>query len=480
MSKPSVEDLALGSDARFDVLKYIERSLEEDFKAIVGIRDADWNGAFNFTKDLTFLTMCAKQMKGDITQHMCTAGEMEAYAQSFANGNKSGTKSNFLKPNINCNLSSWVDGCEPGWGCKANQKVDINSKKRDMPTRSLECQPCCEGFFCPRGLTCMIPCPLGSYCPRAQLNKTSGVCEPYRYQLPPGKPNHTCGGADIWADITSSSEVFCSAGSFCPSTIVKNPCNKGYYCRKGSTAQERCFKLATCEPKSANQNITAYGVLVFAGLCFLLIIIYNCSDQVLATRERRQAKSRERAAQSVRESQAREKWKSAKDIAKKHAVDLQSQLSRTFSRKTSKKPDLKGFGSKHSDSALPPTAPGGIGTSKGKKKDKNNLSKIINDIEENPDNPEGFNVQIGDKNVKKQAPRGKQLHTQSQIFKYAYGQIEKEKALQEQNKNLTFSGVISMASDIDIRKRPTIEVAFKDLTLTLKGKKQTSIEMCDW
>ncbi|KAG5146008.1 hypothetical protein JHK84_031551 [Glycine max] len=411
--------------------------------------DADWNGAFNFTKDLTFLTICAQQLKGDITQRMCTEAEIQAYGQSFASG-KSGTRSSFLKPNINCNLSSWVNGCEPGWGCKANQKVDIGSHKKGIPIRSVDCQPCCEGFFCPHGLTCMIPCPLGSYCPRAQLNKTSGVCEPYRYQLPPGKPNHTCGGADIWADIQSSSEVFCSAG---------------YYCRTGSTTQERCFKLASCEPKSSNQNITAYGVLVFAGLCFLLIIIYNCSDQVLATREKRQAKSRERAAQSVRESQAREKWKSAKDTAKKHAVGLQSQLSRTFSRKTSKNPDLKGFGSKHSDSTLPP-----VGTSKGKKKDKNNLSKIINDIEENPNNSEGFNVQIGDKNVKKQAPRGKQLHTQSQIFKYAYGQIEKEKALAEQNKNLTFSGVISMANDIEIRKRPTIEVAFKDLTLTLKGK----------
>lgn len=194
----------------------------------------------------------------------------------------------------------------------------------------------------------------------------------------------------------------------------------------------------------------------------MLIIIYNCSDQVLATRERRQAKSRERAAQSVRETQAREKWKSAKDIAKKHAVGLQSQLSRTFSRqKTSKT-------SKHSDPNLPPMAP--PGTSKGKKKDKSNLTKILNDIEQDPNSQEGFNVQIGDKNVKKQAPKGKSLHTQSQVFRYAYGKIEQEKALQEQNKNMTFSGVISMASDIDIRKRPTIEVAFKDLTLTLKGK----------
>lgn len=108
--------------------------------------------------------------------------------------------------------------------------------------------------------------------------------------------------------------------------------------------------------------------------------------------------------------------------------------------------------------------------SNGKKKEKSDLSKMMNEIEQDPDSHEGFNLDIGDKNIRKQAPKGKQLHTQSQMFRYAYGQIEKEKALQEQNKNLTFSGVISMASDTEIRKRPTIEVAFKDLTLTLKGK----------
>lgn len=208
-----------------------------------------------------------------------------------------------------------------------------------------------------------------------------------------------------------------------------------------------------------------------AGLSFLLVIIYNCSDQVLATREKRQAKSREKAVQSVRETaQAREKWKSARDIAKKHAIGLQTQLSRTFSRRKSSR---TGFGLTKSgpDVGLPPMPPqSAAGPSKEKKKEKNTLTNMIHAIEADPDGHEGFNLEIGDKNIKKQAPKGKQLHTQSQIFKYAYGQIEKEKALQEQNKNLTFSGVISMASDIDIRKRPTIEVAFKDLTLTLKGK----------
>lgn len=92
---------------------------------------------------------------GDITQRMCTAGEIEAYARSFAGGSGK-AKGNLLKPNLNCNLSTWLNGCEPGWGCKANMKIDLNSKKKEIPARSVDCQPCCEGFFCPRGITCMI------------------------------------------------------------------------------------------------------------------------------------------------------------------------------------------------------------------------------------------------------------------------------------------------------------------------------------
>jgi len=208
--------------------------------------------------------------------------------------------------------------------------------------------------------------------------------------------------------------------------------------------------------------------------------MYNCSDQVLATREKRQAQTREKAVQSVRETaQAREKWKSARDIAKKGAIGLQTQLSRTFSRTKSKKPaeQLKGLGQAKpgTDAALPPM-PGGSSSyqssAKGKKKEKSNLTQMLDDIENNPEGHEGFDFKIGDKNTRKNAPRGKKLHTQSQMFRYAYGQIEREKAMQEQNNNLTFSGVISMANDIEIRKRPTLEIAFKDLTLTLKSKRK--------
>ncbi|PIA26833.1 hypothetical protein AQUCO_08700012v1 [Aquilegia coerulea] len=283
-----------------------------------------------------------------------------------------------------------------------------------MPARTRDCQPCCEGFFCPYGLTCMIPCPLGAYCPLAKLNKTTGVCDPYHYQLPPGKPNHTCGGADLWADVLSGSQLFCSAGSYCPTTTKKIPCSKGHYCRMGSTSEKKCFKLTSCDPNTANQNLHAYGVMLLAALGTLLVIIYNCSDQVLTTREKRQAKSREAAARSARETaQARERWKSAKDVAKKGAMGLQSQLSRTFSRKKSTRSEpmkiLGKFGGGGGDNSLPPLGGGASqqssSSSKAKKKEPSNLTKMMRQLEEDPDNNEGFNLEIGDKNMKK--PKGK-------------------------------------------------------------------------
>ncbi|XP_075664724.1 ABC transporter G family member 24-like isoform X3 [Castanea sativa] len=232
--------------------------------------------------------------RGDITRRLCSAAELKFYFNSFFE--RSGS-TNYLKPNKNCNLTSWVEGCEPGWACSvgSNQKVNLNDSKV-IPARTLNCQACCEGFFCPHGITCMIPCPLGSYCPLATLNKTTGVCQPYLYQLPLGNPNHTCGGANIWAVVGSSSELFCSAGSYCPSTTSRQTCT----------------------------NITAGWVLHLreAALSTLLLILYNCSDQVLTARERRLAKSREAAARSARETtKARQRWRSAKDAAKKIRVE---------------------------------------------------------------------------------------------------------------------------------------------------------------
>lgn len=91
-------------------------------------------------------------------QRMCTAAEMKFYGQSLLGGGGGGLKgSYYLRPNKNCNLTMWPAGCEPGWSCNIRKEDNVNIKKdKEIPLRINDCQPCCPGFFCPHGLTCMI------------------------------------------------------------------------------------------------------------------------------------------------------------------------------------------------------------------------------------------------------------------------------------------------------------------------------------
>ncbi|VAI94304.1 unnamed protein product [Triticum turgidum subsp. durum] len=113
--------------------------------------DAEWDATFNFSSDPKFLVDCMK--KGDLPQRVCTAAELKFYFESILRRGKK----NYVRPNKNCNLSSWIDGCEPGWGCTADagKEVDLQDAE-NFPSRTVDCQGCCPGFFCPRGLTCMI------------------------------------------------------------------------------------------------------------------------------------------------------------------------------------------------------------------------------------------------------------------------------------------------------------------------------------
>ena len=94
-------------------------------------------------------------MSGDMAQRLCTPAEAKFYFTSLYDAK--GEKNLFLKTNINCGRSAWAPGCEPGWGCSVGSNpVPSNNDRETVPLRNTNCQPCCEGFFCPRGLTCML------------------------------------------------------------------------------------------------------------------------------------------------------------------------------------------------------------------------------------------------------------------------------------------------------------------------------------
>ncbi|XP_073031513.1 ABC transporter G family member 24-like [Primulina eburnea] len=444
----------------------LSSKLIQDYSFCIEDPEAEWNTAFNFSSDLSFVAACLAKT-GDVTPRLCNAAEMEVYFNSLKHG------WNRIKPNRNCNSTHWVAGCEPGWACGTGSDEPTDFKNpHQIPMRQSNCQSCCEGFFCPYGITCMMPCPLGSYCPLATFHPNTSMCEPYSYKPPPGDSSNTCGGANVWTDAHSSNELFCLAGSYCPSSTETKPCSSGNYCPMGSTDEQRCFKLTTCNAKTESQDIHAYGIMLIAALSTLLIIIYNCSDQILTTRERRYAKSREAAARTVREkTRARARWKAAKEAAKKHSQEFRSQFSGRFSKKNIPNSDqVIIFNQTESETtcdlypSLSPTA------SQAKKTEPVHLRNMIYEIEGDSASFESFDLESREMNGKKIISKEKDIHTHSQIFKYAYAQLEKEKAQQQRNKELTFSGVISMATNRDPIKRPLIEISFRDLTVTLKGK----------
>ena len=88
--------------------------------------------------------------------------------------------------------------CSPGF---------FRVQKSGQKSEKAAAHACCPGYFCPRNLICMIPCPLGAYCPRATpaappapLKSSKAMwCAPYAYRERPGSIG--CGGADKWTIV---------------------------------------------------------------------------------------------------------------------------------------------------------------------------------------------------------------------------------------------------------------------------------------
>ncbi|XP_062205285.1 ABC transporter G family member 25-like isoform X2 [Phragmites australis] len=330
---------------------------------------------------------------------LCRKPEVELYVKTLISSRST--------PRIsrNCNQNSWALGCQPGWACAT---LDDESSDQLIPSRAVNCRPCCPGFFCPRGLTCMMPCPLGAYCPLGSVNETTGLCDPYFYQITPGL-NHTCGTADSWADVVTTNDVFCPPGHYCPTTTQKYNCSKGYYCRKGSTDENKCRWKNMCQgDNSIKEDIGLYGGALIVVLCFILLLVYNCSGLFIAIQVKMSSRSRKKAAKIAHKSAAaRERWKLAKELALRHEVAMPESFSSPEQSATSSN------GALHAAEA----------NANGSKNRKNN-------------------------------------------------QTDNDRVMQLDIDKLTFSGVVSLATENrPRRRRPMIEVVFRGLTLSIGKKK---------
>jgi hypothetical protein len=49
-----------------------------------------------------------------------------------------------------------------------------------------------------------------------------GLCR-YGYQIT--QANDSCGGADKWADVSSTINIFCPAGQYCPTPVEARNCS---------------------------------------------------------------------------------------------------------------------------------------------------------------------------------------------------------------------------------------------------------------
>ncbi|KAH6556581.1 hypothetical protein KP509_1Z169300 [Ceratopteris richardii] len=144
------------------------QKLSDQFDFCVRNTKEERDAAFDFSKDLTFLTTCLFDTAGTMLDRLCSAAEIKAYIDSLVNLIGSGTSglATPLISNVNCNDNKWSQGCEAGWSASLNVPTantsDLYSNVSTIPLRDESTfLYCCAGFFCPRGLSCMIQAKIG-------------------------------------------------------------------------------------------------------------------------------------------------------------------------------------------------------------------------------------------------------------------------------------------------------------------------------
>ncbi|GFP89228.1 ABC transporter g family member 24 [Phtheirospermum japonicum] len=233
--------------------------------------------------------------------------EVSEYLDSLRNGGR---------PNNNCNSSHWVAGCEPGWACSTGRDVLVDLQiPGPYPQEYLIAAPVVRGSFAP---------PLVLWVPTAR--------SPLTLQ------------ADVNHILTNSHQdcriILVFVRIFGPMLVQTMRCFvmlapivqqlSGEYL----VAVGRCITLTTCDSNAESQNIHAYGVMLIVS-CSLPIVwqSFGCVEHHSADyiqlfgsnphnpRTKIRQIHSEATARTVREkAQARARWKSAKESARKRSI----------------------------------------------------------------------------------------------------------------------------------------------------------------
>lgn len=256
------------------------------------------------TSNNTVDAICSNQTRIDL--HLCSPPEIELYYKYMLlteNPEK-------VPDNQHCSAGGvGQPACSPGF-------FDACLENRPAALAPQQAHACCEGFFCPPELTCMMPCPLGSYCPRARpappperyRHGDAQWCAPYAYKA---RQDLGCGGADKWRIVPGSAfplepwgegsgSIYCDGGRYCPNTTAMQGCPPGHFCRQGSTEPSRCPPGVACPAGTEipDQNYT--GVTVDALLFGVLWLAWLTSRQYNRVLQRLSRKERIRITWGLR------------------------------------------------------------------------------------------------------------------------------------------------------------------------------------
>ena len=257
--------------------------------------------------------------------HLCDVEELDFYTSYFMHGDSSRLPpSSFCPATAHVGNGGTFSSCSPGF---------FGLRDGGMSPQNSSFAACCPGFFCPQNLTCMLPCPVGSFCPRAVPAKLFGgfklntrfeevdernsferrYCAPYGYdamRIDGTAEQHVCGGADNWtreprdlnwqvndmpatrvddfgwlvqatfstsgddhcaAHLASMGSIYCPGGWYCPDASTAVRCPAGSRCDPGVPAPTPCGALDRCPRCSSSTSTLALSTIVAAAITLALL-----------------------------------------------------------------------------------------------------------------------------------------------------------------------------------------------------------------